>query len=153
MSLKPWIVLVFRTVVGGVFLWAGMLKVLDPLAFARGIEAYHVFPRPAAFFLALTLPYIEVACGALLVLGFFRKPAALLASLFLLGFIVLVATTMIRGLDISCGCFGSFSGRADARLLVQDVVLLALSLAVLLAHRDSLSLDNLLVWRPTRHSP
>ena len=53
MSLKPWIVLVFRTVVGGVFLWAGMLKVLDPLAFARGIEAYHVFPRPAAFFLAL----------------------------------------------------------------------------------------------------
>jgi uncharacterized membrane protein YphA (DoxX/SURF4 family) len=147
MSLNRWVVLAFRTAVGGVFLWAGMIKMLDPLAFARGIEAYRLFPRPAAFFLALTLPAVEVACGALLVLGLLRRPAALLASAMSAGFIVLVAATMVRGLDVTCGCFGSFSGKADARLLVQDAVLLALSLAVLLSRRDPLSLDELSVRR------
>lgn len=151
MSLNRWVLLAFRAAVGGVFFWAGMLKVLDPLAFARGIEAYRVFPRPAAFFLALTLPYIEVACGALLVLGLLRRPAALTASAFLAGFVVLVAATMARGLDVSCGCFGSFSGKADLRLLVQDVVLLALSVLILFSRRDPLSLDGLIARR--RRSP
>lgn len=141
MSLNRWLVLAFRTVVGGVFLWAGMLKALDPLAFARGIEAYRVFPRSAAFFLALVLPYIELACGALLVVGLFRKPAALLAAGLSAGFIVLVAATICRGLDVSCGCFGGFSGRADALLLVQDFVLLGLSLVILSSRNDPLSLD------------
>ncbi|MBN2200146.1 MAG: DoxX family protein [Candidatus Aminicenantes bacterium] len=140
----------FRIVVGGVFLWAGVIKVLDPMAFARSIEAYRVFPRPAAFFLALALPYVETACGVLLILGLFRRPAALSASLFLTGFIVLVAATIISGLDVSCGCFGSFSGKADALLLIQDFVLLGMSVMILLGFRDRLSLDEVLARRRQR---
>ncbi len=142
--IKRWLVFAFRLTVGGVFLWSGILKIIDPLAFARGIEAYRVFPRPAAFFLALTLPHIETVCGALLVLGLWRRPAALTTAAFLAGFIVLIAATMARGLDITCGCFGSLSGKADARLLLQDAVLLGMSLAVLFTKTDVVSLDSLI---------
>jgi len=144
MRLNRWVVLAFRAAVSGVFLWAGTLKVLDPLAFARSIEAYRALPRTAAFLLALVLPYIELVCGALLILGLFRKPAALLAAGLSACFVVLVSVTLFRGLDISCGCFGSFSSRADVRLLVQDIVLLGLSLAVLFSRDDALCLDGLL---------
>ena len=58
----------FRLVVGGVFIWAGLLKIFDPLGFAESIANYKVFPAGMSFFLALVLPWIEVICGVFLIL-------------------------------------------------------------------------------------
>jgi hypothetical protein len=71
--------------------------------------------------------------GALLITGILRRPSALLASGLLIGFIILVGITMARGIDTDCGCFGSLSHRADWWLLLQDGVLLLMSLCVLFA--------------------
>ena len=130
---NKYIILAFRLIVGGVFFASGLLKVGDPLAFAQDIKNFRIVSHEASFLAALILPWIEILCGALLITGILRRPSALLASGLLIGFIILVGITMARGIDTDCGCFGSLSHKADWWLLLQDGVLLLMSLSVLLA--------------------
>jgi uncharacterized membrane protein YphA (DoxX/SURF4 family) len=130
---KRRLLLLFRVVVGGVFVWAGGLKIIAPLGFAQNIENYQVVSRELAFITALVLPWIEVLSGAFLILGVLLRSSALLISLQLVGFIGLVASALARGIDTTCGCFGSLSRRADLTLILTDAVLLVLVLIVFFA--------------------
>jgi uncharacterized membrane protein YphA (DoxX/SURF4 family) len=127
------VLFVFRLVVGGVFVWAGALKIADPLEFARSIMNYRVVAPAPAFAVALVLPWVEVLSGALLIVGVFKRSSALLISFLLAGFMGLVGLALARGIDTSCGCFGSLSRRADFSLILADAVLLFLAASVLLA--------------------
>jgi uncharacterized membrane protein YphA (DoxX/SURF4 family) len=128
-----WLLLLFRVIVGGVFIWAGALKIADPLGFAQSIKNYQVVPPGLAFLIAVVLPWVEVLSGAFLIIGVFKRSSALLISLLLIGFIGLVALALVRGIDTSCGCFGSFSRRADLSLILTDAVLLVFALCVFFA--------------------
>jgi uncharacterized membrane protein YphA (DoxX/SURF4 family) len=123
----------FRVIVGGVFIWAGALKIADPLGFAQSIKNYQIFPHTLAFLIAVLLPWVEVLSGVFLIIGVFKRSSALLISLLLIGFIGLVALALARGIDTSCGCFGSISRRADFSLILTDAVLLVLALSVFFA--------------------
>ncbi len=121
---NKYIIIAFRLVVGGMFMWAGVSKIIDPLGFAQNIANYRIFTEGISFFLALVMPWIEVICGVFLILGIFRSASALLLSGFLVVFLVLITATLIRGIDIDCGCFGSLSGKVDYKLIVTDSILL-----------------------------
>ena len=127
------ILLFFRLVVGGVFIWAGLSKIFDPLGFAQNIANYRIFSQSVSLFLALILPWIEVICGLLLVMGIFRETASFILSGSLVVFLGLIIVTLIRGLDIDCGCFGSLSRSVDYKLLLMDCVLLFFSLNIFLS--------------------
>ncbi len=127
------ILLFFRLVVGGVFIWAGLLKIFDPLGFAQNIANYRIFSQSVSLFLALILPWIEVICGLLLVMGIFRETASFMLSSSLVVFLGLIIVTLIRGLDIDCGCFGNLNRSVDYKLLLMDCVLLIFSLNIFLS--------------------
>lgn len=133
MTRNRWLLLLFRVIVGGVFIWAGALKIADPLGFAQSIENYQVVSPTLAFLIAVALPWVEVLSGAFLVIGVFKRSSALLISLLLIGFIGLVALALARGIDTSCGCFGSLSRRADLSLILMDGILLYFTLSVFFA--------------------
>lgn len=128
---RRWLLFVFRLVVGGVFIWAGALKIAEPLDFAQSIENYRAFPHSLVFLIAIVLPWVEFMSGAGLIVGVFKKSCALVVSLLLAGFIGLVALALLRGIDTTCGCFGSFSRQADWTLVLMDAVLLFFTLQVL----------------------
>jgi putative oxidoreductase len=128
-----WLLFLFRVIVGGVFIWAGALKIADPLGFAQSIKNYQVVPHTLAFLIAVVLPWVEVLSGAFCIIGVFKRSSSLLLSLLLSGFIGFVALALARGIDTSCGCFGSFSRRADFSLILTDAVLLVFSLSVFFA--------------------
>jgi uncharacterized membrane protein YphA (DoxX/SURF4 family) len=128
-----WLLLLFRVIVGGVFIWAGALKITDPLGFAQSIKNYQVVPHTLAFLIAVVLPWVEVLSGAFLIIGLYRRSSALIISLLLAGFIVLVALALARGIDTSCGCFGSLDRRADFSLILIDAVLLVLAMNIFFA--------------------
>ena len=125
------LLLSFRCVVGAVFIWSGIIKIAAPLQFAQDVANYRIFPPSLSLLIALVLPWIEVLCGLLLVLGLWSRAAALLLSGLLSGFLVLIGTTIIRGIDVACGCFGSLSHTVDIKLLLLDSVLLFLTLNIL----------------------
>lgn len=124
------VLLAFRLFVGAVFIWAGVSKIQDPLGFAQSIKNYRFFSHEMAFFLALFLPWIEVVGGSCLILGILRRSSALLLSLLLAGFIGLVSLALVRGIDTSCGCFGSLSRKADWSLILLDGLLLFFALNI-----------------------
>jgi uncharacterized membrane protein YphA (DoxX/SURF4 family) len=124
------VLFLFRLLVGGVFIWAGVLKVGDPLDFAQSIKNYQAFPHDLVFMIALVLPWVEVLSGVGLIAGVLKRSSAFIAAVLLAGFIALVGSALLRGIDTSCGCFGSLSSRADLRLMLMDAVLCLMAVAV-----------------------
>ncbi len=120
----------FRLVLGGVFIWAGIIKITNPLSFAQDISNYQLLPQSLSFFLALFLPWIEVICGVFIFTGLFLRSSSLFLSGLLGGFLILIIITLIRGIDVECGCFGNLSRQVDYKLLLTDCALLFFSLNI-----------------------
>ncbi len=125
--------LVFRIVLGGLFVYAGAVKVLEPLGFAQDIRNYDLVGQSLAFMAAIILPWLEILAGAFLVAGVWKRGASLVISGLLVFFIALTAVTMIRGLDVDCGCFGAIDRKAGFSVILEDLAMLYLGLCLLLA--------------------
>lgn len=140
-----WLVLICRLIVGGVFLYASLDKLTHPAAFAETIHHYRMVPYPLLHGFAHFLPIMEMVTGVALILGFFRRGAALLAGLMLLVFMVAITAALVRGLDISCGCFNTDGGHAvGLSLLWRDAAWFLLCLPILLLRSPGPGLDALL---------
>jgi putative oxidoreductase len=96
-------------IVGGIFIYAGMIKALDPIGFASDIDNYKILPWTIGVRLAFYLPWLEIFCGLALIAR--RLYLGGLSILTVLASIFIIATiaAKIRGLDITCGCFGHAS--------------------------------------------
>lgn len=122
-----------RLVLGGVFVYAGAVKVLDPAQFLTDIGSYRILPYWAAVATAFYLPWLEIVCGA--AVWFKRAYRGALALLLVLTVVfgVLIVSAWARGLDISCGCFGvSNSSETNYPWLLARDILIFLGLAGLL---------------------
>jgi uncharacterized membrane protein YphA (DoxX/SURF4 family) len=144
-----WIGLVARLVVGGVWLWAGLLKVAEPEASVTAVRAYQLLDPSVAEVVGRTLPMVEVVLGVCLVLGLLTRFAGGLSALLLLAFIIGIVSVWARGIPINCGCFGDGGPDPDAFSkypweIARDVGLLALSLLLVWRPRTPLALDSLL---------
>ena len=93
-------------VVGGIFIYAGSLKALDPVQFASGIDNYKILPWPVSVALAFYLPWLEIVCAVALVFRFFYRGALSILTALIVIFTVATIAAKVRGLDITCGCFG-----------------------------------------------
>jgi len=94
----------FRFMIGGVFIWACHDKILDPSKFAREISNYHVIPFGLENTIAIVLPWLELFIGVGLIAGFYINANALLSGSLLILFNILVFQAMMRGFNIECGC-------------------------------------------------
>ncbi|MDI6849820.1 MAG: MauE/DoxX family redox-associated membrane protein [Candidatus Saccharicenans sp.] len=132
--------LLLRLVVGGVFIWAAVTKIADPLSFAQDVRNYRLVGQSLSFLTAIILPWVELVAGIFLVIGIFPRSSALLISGLLVFFIILVAVTMLRGIDVECGCFGTFSRKADLGLILEDLLWLVMSLVLLFSPENDFCL-------------
>src|SRR6266496_4975233 len=123
-------------VVGGIFIYAGVIKIFDPVGFANDIDNYKILPWPLTVRLAFYLPWLEILCGLAVILGLLYRGALLVLTVLISIFIIASVIAKARGLDITCGCFGhaskylSFFGH-----LALDFVLLAVLVALWFANR------------------
>jgi uncharacterized membrane protein YphA (DoxX/SURF4 family) len=99
------LILLVRVFLGGLFIVSGLDKIVDAQAFAISILNYKIVGTTLATLTATILPSLELLCGLSLILGLYPRTSALLIVMMLVGFTVLVASALFRGLDISCGCF------------------------------------------------
>ena len=96
-------------IVGGIFIYAGVTKIVDPVGFANDIDNYKILPWPIGVRLAFYLPWLEIFCGlALISRRLYLGGLSILISLTCV-FIIASITAKIRGIDITCGCFGHAS--------------------------------------------
>lgn len=109
---------------GAVFVYAGVIKTLDPAQFAVEIQNYRLVPWPIAAAMSLYLPWLEIACGTALLLPRGARGALWIVTGLTVIFLIALISAKLRGLNLSCGCFGHASGDLNAALF-RDVVLLA----------------------------
>jgi uncharacterized membrane protein YphA (DoxX/SURF4 family) len=109
--------LLARLFLGIVLIYAGGSKVGHPLTAQRAVQAYEVLPDGLANTVGLALPFLEIVLGVLLVLGLFTRPAAIVATVLMVVFVLGISQAWARGLTIDCGCFGGGGkiGAADTR--------------------------------------
>ncbi|MCZ7582372.1 MAG: DoxX family membrane protein [Deltaproteobacteria bacterium] len=120
-----YLVLALRVGFGVMFLFAGVPKIVDPAAFAIGVDNYHMLPNALVNLFAIALPWVEVAIGVLLIAGVFTEAAALVSLVLCVMFTVALAQAITRGLDISCGCFSVEGGeKVSPVLLLRDLLLI-----------------------------
>src|SRR2546430_7745721 len=129
-------------VVGGIFIYAGVLKVLDPVQFGLDIDNYKTLPWFVSVRLAFYLPWLEIFCGLAIIFRFlYRGGLSILTALIAL-FIGATIAAKMRGLDITCGCFGHASQNwSFAQHMATDLLLLAAAIAALVKERLGLSLS------------
>jgi hypothetical protein len=123
-----WIYNLTRWSLGGIFICAGGIKLLDPGIFSVLIGAYGIVPDHLLMPVAVALPALEVIAGAALL---FDIEGSLSVIAGLLGlFIALLAYGIWIGLDVDCGCFGPEDPEAKAfhglkLSLLRDLIMLA----------------------------
>ena len=121
-----YLTLTLRIILGWVFLCAGGLKIADPAAFAGSVAAYKLLPTFGNYLVAATLPWVEVFCGLLLIIGYRVRAGASLVLLMNLVFAVAIISAIVRGLDIDCGCFRQGGPKTSPWIaLLRDLALIA----------------------------
>jgi uncharacterized membrane protein YphA (DoxX/SURF4 family) len=127
---------IFDFVLAAVFIFAGLSKMFDldhlvadlvhlrfgdalvhfrelslagPVEFANGIDNFKLVPWPVSVALAFYLPWLEFSCALGLVFRFLYRGALTLLITLMVVFTLAVTAAKVRGLDITCGCFGHAS--------------------------------------------
>ena len=140
-----WVNLILRLFLGGLFLASAVAKIWnvqvshahaiqfshvpDLATFARDVTSYHVPPRELTNLVAITLPWIELLAGGLLVCGIWKQASALVITAMMIVFLAAIGWAVAHGYDIRCGCFGTVDARrVGFTALAQDAALLAIAM-------------------------
>jgi putative oxidoreductase len=136
-TIPPFVWRIVDVIVGGVFIYAGAIKAFDPIRFANDIDNYKIFPWVIGVRLAFYLPWLEIFCGlALIARRLYFGGLSILAALVSI-FIAGTIAAKVRGLDITCGCFGHATKNwSFTRHLAFDLILLAAVVALWIACRQ-----------------
>jgi putative oxidoreductase len=127
--------------VAAVFMYAGIDKIRDPSQFADSIAAFAILPVVFINLLAIGLPPFEIASGLLLLWPRTRRIGALAVVVVSSIFFMALASALLRGLTLDCGCFGT-GAPSRPRMwleLALDAALFAAALYVYLRSIASLS--------------
>jgi uncharacterized membrane protein YphA (DoxX/SURF4 family) len=146
-AVAVWASTAARLVLGGVFLVAGGLKVIDPQSSVAAVRAYRLLPSSLLTIVGWGLPFAEIALGVLLLAGIATRLVAVASAVLLLVFIAAVTSAAARGLSIDCGCFGGGGDVAPGQTayateIVRDVGLLLLAVWLVWQPRSRLTLDR-----------
>ena len=123
---KFWTIL--RISVGAIFIYASYYKIVSPGAFAHQIYNYKLIPLSLINPIALILPWFQFFCGVALILNQLTLGASLGIVLMLATFQFAMASALVRGLNISCGCFKSGGSPATWWTFARDSLILFVAL-------------------------
>ena len=117
-----------RVIIALIFMWAGVVKILDPDSFAIILEAFDLLPYTWIMPVAVGLPVLEILAAVGLLFDV-RGSLSAIAGLLVL-FLAILFYGVWLGLDIDCGCFGPGDPEGEAYkglrpALYRDLVMLA----------------------------
>jgi uncharacterized membrane protein YphA (DoxX/SURF4 family) len=140
------IIWIGRLVLGGIFVYAGLSKLLMPnnahlwpmfflkfsismnlSSFAQQVESYKMISPDASQLVAHTLPFVEIVLGLLLLIGWRLRIWATAITAIMVGFLAVVTRAYLLHMDINCGCFGT-PEKLTGMTIVRDGALVALAL-------------------------
>ena len=136
-------VLVCRLVIGAIFIVAGVSKVGHAAEFAAQIAGFQILPQAVIAPMALVLPFVEILLGGYLIAGLYARAAGWVAVVMLGAFDAAIASAVVRGMTVSCGCFGPNDQTVTTWAEVaRDAVFVLIALVIALRGPGALALDR-----------
>lgn len=140
---NKYLLLILRVIVSFVFIYAGIEKISNPAGFSDAINNYRILPLITVNFFAITLPWIELIAGVLILFGISVKENSFVITVLLVVFLIAIIISLARGLNIECGCFGTLSGtRIGLEKIIENLVLLFMSSLLMKFDSHLLSLSK-----------
>jgi uncharacterized membrane protein YphA (DoxX/SURF4 family) len=133
--------LVFRLILGGIFIFAGFAKIHTISALISEIDQYKILPPVLGSLYGHVLPYLEIITGILLVLGIVPRITAGIASLMLISFTASKITALAMRLNIqTCNCFGLARPLLSNQSLALDILMMLLAAQIIVFRSELLSI-------------
>ena len=132
------LVLPIRSVLGAIFLYAGIVKASASQQFVLALVPFTILPGEWLGNIAVALAWTEIAAGALILLPRVHLAGAVLISLLCVMFIGILAWAISTGLILSCWCFGADETPSTFKMILsiaRDIVLLLLAIATIVIPR------------------
>lgn len=134
-----------RILVGGLFVFSGLVKAIDPLGLSYKMQEFFEVWAAGGFLKSLMMALynqslifsvimiaIEVVLGIALLIGWQKKLTAWLLMLLTLFFTFLTAYVLFSGKIKACGCFGDCIPLTPVQTFTKDIILLVLVLVILI---------------------
>ena len=138
---------VIRLLVGGLFIFSGLIKVNDPVGtsikleeyfdvFSNDIAGFFYYLKPFALEFAVILVVIEVVLGVMLILGVKSRFTVWALALMILFFTFLTFFSAYFNKVTDCGCFGDAIKLTPWQSFYKDLILLVLIAILFLFQLD-----------------
>jgi len=145
---KQAILWLLRILVGGLFIFSGLIKVNDPVGtaikleeyfdvFSNDIASFFYYFKPFALYIALVLVVSEVVLGIMLILGVKLRQTVWALALMILFFTFLTFYSAYFNKVTDCGCFGDAIKLTPWESFYKDIILLVM-ISFLFFFRSSL---------------
>ncbi len=126
------ILLVVRIILGVVFLISSYSKLKDPIGFTQAIENYKISGTFLSRWVAVFIPSLELILAIFLISGVWIRETFITTTLLFILFDIMLFQAYLRGLDISCGCFGTSHSPIDIWKFLENAILTALAVTGLI---------------------
>ncbi|MEO7307027.1 MAG: BT_3928 family protein [Ferruginibacter sp.] len=137
-----------RILVGGLFIFSGLVKAIDPLGLAYKMQEFFevwasegimkgmmLWLNEHALMFSIFMITLEVVLGIALLLGWRTKTASWFLLLLTLFFTFLTGYVLFSGKIRACGCFGDCIPLTPIQTFTKDIVLLVLVFLILFGRR------------------
>lgn len=140
--LNKGILWVLRILVGGLFIFSGLIKVNDPVGtaikleeyfdvFSNDIAGFFYYLKPFALYLAVFLVVLEVVLGVMLILGVRSKFTVWSLTAMIVFFTFLTFFSAYFNKVTDCGCFGDAIKLTPWESFYKDVILMVMIFGIL----------------------
>ncbi len=144
-----WISLPLRLYIGFVFVFACIHKIAHPATFAIDVATYQIMPLQLINLMAITLPWIELFAGIMIIIGWRTRAAAVCIAGMMAVFLAAIIIALVKGLEMSCGCFASQAMEEDPisyLTVLRDLGWTIIPLYVLFFDNNPLGVDRLVTY-------
>lgn len=135
----PWLVWILRIAVGGIFIFSGLTKVVDPWGFVFKIQDYlgvwgiHFLWREVIFFIAIGISMVEFCAGVMLITGCLRRASVQILAMLMCIMLPLTAYIAVTSPVPDCGCFGDALVISNTATFIKNI-LISIALIYLLRY-------------------
>ena len=141
--MKNFITQLFRIIIGGLFVFSGFVKLVDPVGTAYKLEEYFgadvlnlEFLIPYALYLSIFLIMAEIMLGIMILVGFKPKFTTISLLLLILLFLFLTWYSAYYNKVTDCGCFGDFIKLTSWQTFYKNVIFTPMILWLVFNHKD-----------------
>ncbi|MGB1210165.1 MAG: BT_3928 family protein [Lacinutrix venerupis] len=134
-----YLVNICRILVGGLFIFSGLIKLNDPLGFSYKLEEYFSaevlnipFLEPYALGISVFVVVLEVVLGVFLLISYKKKFTVWMLLAMIVFFTFLTFYAAYFDVVKDCGCFGDFLPMKPWESFTKDLILLILILVLVI---------------------